>query len=317
MSAGANEKQSEVIQKVPMACADEARAVEFLEEMRWGGTPRCARCWSRDVYQMKAADGSRNKRYLWRCHACKKQYTVRIGTVFEESRLSLRHWCYAFWRACTSKKGVSALEIKRHTGISYKSALFMMHRIRFAMEPDLENQPKLSGTVEADETYVGGKPRYKGRSRRGRGTSKQAVAVLVERGGRARAYVVPNVTAKTLKTAIFDLVDPSARMMTDEFQSYIGLDKYFPSHEFVNHKAKEYVRGDVYTNTAEGFFALVKRGITGIFHNVSKKHLHRYLAEFTFRYNNRFKDDGERLTAAIKAAVGKRLMYKEPVADAG
>jgi hypothetical protein len=149
-----------------------------------------------------AKTGERNKRFLWRCHDCKEQYTVRIGTVYEESRLPLRHWCYAFWRASTSKKGVAALEIQRQCQISYKSALFLMNRIRFAMAPDAD-APKLGGTVECDETYIGPrKPRYKGTSKRGRGTSKTPVFVAVERGGNIRRRVVANVTAETISKAI-------------------------------------------------------------------------------------------------------------------
>src|SRR5258707_4661857 len=165
--------KSNLVEQIPAACSDEKTAVEFLEKQRWGNTPACVRCGSVNVYQMKnAKTGERNERYLWRCHDCKEQYTVRIGTVYEESRSPLRHWCYAFWRACTSKKGVSALEIKRHCQISYKSALFLMNRIRFAMAPDPEFPVrKLNGTVEVDETYIGPrKPRYPGTSRRGRGT---------------------------------------------------------------------------------------------------------------------------------------------------
>src|SRR5271156_1986945 len=153
-----NLTKSEVIAEIPLACSDETAAVEFFEFQRWGDTPCCVKCGSVTVYQMKdAKTGERNKRYLWRCRDCKEQYTVRIGTVYEESRIPLRHWCYAFWRASTSKKGVSALEIKRHCQISYMSALFLMHRIRFALTSD--GGEKLTGIVEADETYVGGKPR--------------------------------------------------------------------------------------------------------------------------------------------------------------
>ena len=164
---------SPVIDQIPLACSDELTAVEFLEHQRWGNTPCCVKCGSVAVYQMKdAKTGERSKRYLWRCRDCKEQYTVRIGTVYEESRIELRHWCYTFWRAATSKKGVSALEIKRHCQISYKSALFLMNRIRFAMAPENPAVAMLSGDVEVDETYVGGKPRHKGISKRGRGTKR-------------------------------------------------------------------------------------------------------------------------------------------------
>jgi transposase-like protein len=231
--------------------------------------------------------------------------------VYEESRIELRHWCYAFWRACTSKKGVSALEIKRHCQISYKSALFLMNRIRFAMAPDLETAPLLNGTVEVDETYVGGKPRYKGTSKRGRGTSKTPVFAAVERGGNIRRHVIADVTGKTLKAAIRQVVDPRARIMSDEFKAYRGIGKEFAGgHESVCHSAKEYARGDVHTNTAESSFALVKRGIIGVYHNVSSEYLHRYLWQFDFVWNSRKLNDGERTVLAVKSAEGKRLMYK-------
>ena len=179
--------KSAIIDALPLACSDENAAVEFFETQRWGDSPVCAHCGSGNVYQMTdAATGKRNKRFLWRCRDCGKQYTVRIGTVYEETRLDLRHWCYAFWRASTSKKGVSALEIQRQCQISYKSALFLLNRIRFAMAPDPTTAPKLNGTVECDETYVGGKPRYKGTSKRGRGTDKTPVFAAVERQGQIR-----------------------------------------------------------------------------------------------------------------------------------
>src|ERR1700687_2019302 len=159
----AGSDKSAIVAAVPKACADELAAVEFIESLRWSVTgPCCLYCGDTDVYQMTdSKTGKRNKRFLWRCRGCKKQYSVRVGTVMEESRIPLRHWAYALWKSCSSKKGVSALQIKRETGLTYKSALFMMHRIRFGMAEDWTGKPKLSGTVEADETYVGGKPRNK------------------------------------------------------------------------------------------------------------------------------------------------------------
>jgi transposase-like protein len=306
--------KSEVIGKVPLICADELAAVEFFEEQRWGNEPGCIHCGSVNVYKMRdRKTGERNKRFLWRCLDCSQQYTVRIGTVYEESRIPLRHWCYAFWRAATSKKGVSALEIKRHCQISYKSALFLMNRIRFAMAPD-PDAPKLSGTVECDETYVGGRPRFKGISKRGRGTRKTPVFAAVERSGRIRRRVVADVTGDTLKEAIRDAVDPLAHIMTDENSSYRGIGNEYASHETVCHGAKEYARGHVNTNTVESSFALVKRGIVGIYHNVSKKHLHRYIWQYDFLWNNRELNDGERMVMVVQASEGKRLMYKGPVA---
>ncbi len=302
-------KDDPVIQEIPLACADEKAAVEFMEKQRWGEFPFCPGCASLGVYQMRdAKTGERQANYRWRCRDCKRQFTVRIGTVFEESRIELRHWCFAFWRASTSKKGVSALEIHRQTGVSYKSALFMLHRIRFAMAPAYSGP--LSGDVEVDETFVGGKPRYKGKSKRGT-YGKQPVVAMVQRGGGVRAKVVPDVTAKTLKAAIREHIDPSSRILTDEHASYVGIGAEFAGgHESVKHTAKEYVRGDVTTNTVEGFFSIFKRGMNGVYHNVSRKHLHRYVAEFEFRYNHRALEDGERTVAAIHAAQGKRLFYR-------
>ncbi len=308
--------KSDVVEEIPLACCDELAAVEFLEKQRWGNSPACVKCGSVNVYKMTdAKTGERNSRYLWRCRDCKEQYTVRIGTVYEESRLELRHWCYAFWRACTSKKGVSALEIKRHCQISYKSALFLMNRIRFAMAPE-PGARKLLGTVELDEVYIGPRrPRHPGTSKRGRGTSKTPVFCAVERGGQIRRRIVADVTAATLKAAIREEVDTRARLMTDEFAAYKGLDPEYASHETVCHGTKEYARGEVHCNTAESSHALVKRGIVGIFHNVSREYLHRYLWQFDFLWNNRELNDGERTMLAIKSAEGKRLMYKEPTVN--
>jgi transposase-like protein len=300
-----------VIEAMPLACCNERAAVELLEHLRWGRTPGCVHCGSVNVYKMMdGKTGERNKRFLWRCHDCHKQYTVRIGTVYEETRIPLRHWCYAFWRASTSKKGVAALEIMRQCQISYKSALFLMNRIRFAMAPDSDS-PKLTGTVECDETYVGGRPRFKGISKRGRGTEKTPVFAAVERQGRIRRRVVTNVNGKTLKAAIREVVNPQARLITDDYTAYIGIgSEYTGGHESVCHSTREYVRGDVHTNTAESSFAILKRGIMGIYHNVSKEYLHRYLWQFDFLWNLRKMNDGERTVAAIRAAEGKRLMYK-------
>lgn len=307
--------KSDVIEDMPAACSDELTAVEFFEKQRWGDAPVCVHCGSIHVYKMTdLTTGGRNMRFLWRCRDCKRQYTVRIGTVYEETRINLRHWCYAFWRAATSKKGVAALEIMRHCQISYKSALFMMNRIRFAMAPDA-NAPKLVGDVECDETYIGGKPRPgNGKvNKRGRGTSKTPVFAAVERNGRIRRRVVADVTGKTLKAAISQEVDAMSRILTDDYCAYNGIgSKYEGGHHSVCHSTREYVRGDIHTNTAESSFAVVKRGITGIYHNVSKEYLHRYLWQFDFIWNNRRLNDGERILSAIKSSEGKRLMYKEP-----
>jgi transposase-like protein len=306
--------KSDLIGALPLACSDETAAVDFLERQRWGSEPCCVKCGSLNVYAMKdAKTGERSKRYLWRCRDCKEQYTVRIGTVYEESRIPLRHWCYAFWRACTSKKGVSALEIKRQCQISYKSALFLMNRIRFAMAPD-PAAPKLKGDVEVDEMFVGArKPRYP-RQAREHWTNKTPVFCAVERNGEIRRRIIADVTSYTLKSAVREEVDRQSRILSDEALGYKGIARFFDGgHETVCHSTKEYARGDVNTNTAESSHALVKRGIVGIYHNVSREHLHRYLWQYDFLWNNRQLNDGERTIAGIKAAEGKRMMYKEPI----
>ena len=179
-------KGDPILADIQLACADECHAVDFMEKQRgWDECPGCPRCGDTNVYKMVGSGPTgRQENYRWRCRGCQQQYTVRTGTVFEDSRIELRHWCFGFWRATTSKKGVSALEIHRQTGVSYKSALFMLHRIRFAMGDSAEGS--LSGDVEVDETYIGGKPRYTGQSKRGRGTKKQVVVALVERKGQVR-----------------------------------------------------------------------------------------------------------------------------------
>ena len=306
-------KHDPVLKALPRACADEIAAVEFMEKQRWGEHPACPRCGSVNVYQMQdSKTGERQADHRWRCREKhpSQQFTVRTGTVFEDSRIELRHWCFAFWRASTSKKGVSALEIHRQTALSYKSSLFLLNRIRFAMAASVTGP--LSGDVEADETYVSGKPRNKGVSKCGRGTKKQCVLAMVERGGKVKTKPIANVTAKTLKGAIRENIATTSTIYTDENSAYKGIgNEYAGGHHTTTHSKREYVRGDVHSNTVEGFFSIVKRGLHGIYHAVSKEHLHRYLSEYKFRYNNRQLEDGDRTVAAIRASEGKRLMYRE------
>ncbi len=315
-------EKSELIKGLPAICSNELLAVEFFEAQRWGEKPSCPHCASENVYKMVGRDGERNKRFLWRCRGCDEQYTVRIGTIYEDSRLPLRHWAYAFWRATTSKKGVSALEIKRQCQISYKSALFLLNRIRCGMDENPTDGGKFTGTIEIDETYVGGKAHNMHADKRaqvikgtgGFATGKAAVLGMVQRAGKIHRRVVTDVCANTLKGAIRELVDTQARVITDEHRSYIGLGKECPGgHYVVKHGCGQYVQGDVYTNTAESSFALIKRGLMGVYHAVSKKHLPRYLAEFDFRWNHRKLNDGERLVAAVKSSEGKRLVYADVI----
>jgi transposase-like protein len=290
---------------------DEARKV--IEKIRWPKGIICPHCNSKNIIRVngkaeKVRDG------LLHCRNCRKQFTVTVGTIMHRSHITLRQWVQAFHSMCSHKKGVSALQLQRNLGLGcYKSAWHLAHRIRFAMSND-PIVKKLKGTVEVDETYVGGKPR-KGdgkKHKRGRGTEKVPVLVLVERNGKAISYTVPNVTGKTLKSAIKELVDKKSTIMTDEWKSYRGIGKDFKGgHKVVNHSLGEYVNGDAYTNNAESYFSLLKRGIVGTFHHISKQHLDKYCNEFSFRWNNRKVTDGERTENALKGFVGKRLVYKE------
>lgn len=321
-------KNDPVISEIPMACADEKAAVEFLEKQRWNGSACCPECGSVDVYQMMdSKNGERQKNFRWRCRDCKKQFTVRTATVFEDSRIPLRHWCFGFWRASTSKKGVSALEIHRATGISYKSCLFMLNRIRFAMSdsaPDTLGQNR--AIVEVDETYVGGKPRKRNidstaPKQDGRKTWQKknaCVFAMVERGGAVKTKPIANVTGANVQAIMRSEIDKNARIATDDSALYNGSQSHFTSGVCsVVHSRREYARGPadrrVHTNTVEGFFSILKRGLNGIYHSVSKEHLHRYLSEYEFRYNHRAMTDGERTSSAIKAAEGKRLVYRQSV----
>jgi len=327
-------EKSELIKGMPAVCGNESAAVEFFEEQRWGGSPVCPHCGDKDVYQMKGRDGARNARFLWRCRKCGEQYTVRTGAVYEDSKLPLRHWAFAFWRACSSKKGCSAREIERQCSISYKSALFLMHRVRFALTEDTTNAPKQGGdkVVEVDETYVGGKPRptafgakpeAKATTGYRLGSKKIPVVAMVERGGKVRTKVVAKVTQKNLSQFLAENIQVGSIVNTDQFGMYRSI--LWPiirveggRHDVVNHSQKEYIRknpdGTVSgVNHAESFFSLLKRGITGIFHAVSPEHLHRYCGEFTFRWDTRKMNDGERLALAVKSSFGKRLEYADYV----
>jgi len=263
---------------------------------------------------MKGRDGERNKDYRWRCRDCAQFFTVRTGTVFEETRLPLRVWVYAIWKACSSKKGISALQLSREMEITHKSALFILRRIRHGLGELAA--PKLTGTVEADEVYIGGKPRYKGVSKKGRGTDKMPVVGIVQRGGDARFEMMARVTADNIGRFVAENADLSCRIITDEYPAYNKVGKAFEGgHEVVTHSAGEYVRPgtDVHSNTIEGVFSLIRRGVMGTFHSVSKKHLPNYLNEFQFRWDTRKMDDGQRVAAAIKKIDGKRLEYRESV----
>jgi len=299
----------------------EAEARATFERVRWPNGPTCHRCGSVEVTKLA---GDAHRVGLYRCRGCEEQFSSTTGTILEQSHLPIRTWLMAFAILCSAKKGVSALQLQRQLELgSYRTAWHLCHRIRHAMsqEPLAGLLGAGGGTVEVDETYVGGKPRHRQglhpgpkHSRRGRGTKKIPVVALVERGGRARSWPVKYVDGATLKAAIRTHVDPSARIVTDELNIYQGIGAEFEGgHQTVNHSQKEYVRGDVHTNTIEGYFGLLKRGIMGSFHHVSPQHLFRYCDEFSFRWDHRYVTDSERTADAIKGAEGKRLKYRAPL----
>lgn len=290
---------------------DEYQARKYIEAVVWPNGPVCPHCGETKVWSIKEETARAG---VYECSKCGKQFTVTVGTIMESSHISLRQWLIAFHLMTSSKKGVSALQLQRNLGLgSYKSAWFMAHRIRHAMK-DAPLQLLLKGIVEVDETYVGGKPPRDNekKNKRGRGTDKAPVVALVERNGKSYSKPVENVNAKTLKGAIRDTVDKDSTIMTDEWKSYIGIGKEFAGgHGVVKHSEGEFRRGNIHTNTAESYFALLKRGVMGIFHHVSKHQLHRYCDEFSFRWNYRKVCDGERAIAVVRGIKGKRLSYRK------
>lgn len=293
---------------------DAARA--HFEKLRWPDGPVCPHCGSVD--NATALKGKSHRAGLYKCHDCQKPFTATIGTLYERSHIPLHKWLLATHLMCASKKGISAHQLFRMLGFgSYRTAWFMAHRIREGMRTLPTAKGPLGGenkVVEVDETYVGGKAAnraYKPTPK------KHAVVSLVEREGRVASFHVANVTAKTVRPIIVKHASRKSHLMTDESLIYPTLGREFAGHSSVNHSADEYVRlgAFVHTNTVENFFSILKRGITGTYHQVSEAHLHRYLAEFDFRHNTRTAlggTDTERAAKAVKGIEGKRLTYKQP-----
>jgi transposase-like protein len=304
------------LSKLAKYFSDETAARELLESMRWPNGPECPACGQTStVYRMlKLATSKKPGRPgLLRCRACKKQFTATTGTVFEDSHIPVSKWLLAIHLLAASKKGMSAHQFHRMLGVTYKSAWFMAHRLRYAMEQHPAMASLLTGIVEADETYVGGRRKGTRRGRPGPESHKTPVVALVERGtGRVRAFPMPRVTAENLETAILANVDMKAELQTDDYFAYRTVGQQMARHGVVNHSAKEYVKGNDYTNTAEGFFSLLKRGVTGVYHHVGRGHLNRYCDEFSFRYEHRKISDGTRASLIVSGAEGKRLTYKQP-----
>jgi transposase-like protein len=298
--------------------ADSAR--DFLEENLWPDGPICPHCQSQAVYRLTpkpdSPKGKHCRKGLLKCKECRKQFTVTVGTIFEDSHIPLHKWLLGVYLMCSSKKGVSSHQLHRMLKIQYKSAWFMTHRIRQAMEQFPVRQMlqgKLKGTVEVDETYIGGKEKGIG-SGVSRLSKKVPVVALVERGGNVRSFPVDRVTLANIGPILREHVDAQADLNTDDSAIYYSMKPDFPKHETVVHSKGEYVRHEgprkISTNTVEGFFSLVKRGVYGTYHHWSRHHMHRYLSEFNFRYNNRGFSDGLRSLLTIRGAEGKRLTYR-------
>ncbi|MEQ1931166.1 MAG: IS1595 family transposase [Parvularculaceae bacterium] len=303
---------------------DEKAAYAYVEAIMWPNGPVCPHCGG--VERIGLMGGKSTRIGLYKCYQCRKPFTVKVGTIFESSHIPLRHWLQAIFLLAASKKGISSNQLHRTLGCTLKTAWFLSHRIREAMR-DGKLAPFGGGgqVVEADETYYGpvaepkmtdeaGKP-FRG-SRFGRGPSnKRAVIALVERGGRARTFHVPRADRATVEKIVAENVAKESRLHTDESHLYSksGVPGMVSAHEAVKHSVGEYVRGDVHSNSAENYFSVFKRGMRGVYQKCDEKHLHRYLAEFDFRYSNRVGlgvNDTERAHHILRGAAGKRLTYQ-------
>lgn len=286
---------------------DEAKANAHIEASRWPDGAFCAHCGSTHVTRM----GGKTQAGMFQCNDCREKFTIRTGTVMERSHVPLHKWLLATHIMAASKKGMSAAQMARMIGVTYKTAWFLCHRIREAMD-GADNGAALGGegkVVEADETYVGGKA--KNRATR-KPAAKKAVVALIDREGKARSFHVANVNAKTVRGLIVANVDRASHLMTDESHVYTSVGREFNGHSVVNHSAKQYVTtgGFKHSNTAENFFSIFKRGVIGTYHHMSEAHLGRYCREFDLRYNTREMTDTERAAVIVKGMEGKRLTYR-------
>ena len=303
---------------------DEGKAREWLEARVWPEGPTCPHCGNADKAKIKALEGKAHRPGLYQCAECREQFTVTVKTVFERSKIPLTKWLAALFLMTASKKGVSAHQVHRMLGISYKSTWFMMHRLREAMRTGgLEPLGGKGEVVEADETYFGKaeemhvSPRRKGRAytKRGKLFNNRPILALLERGGSVRSFHVAVADQATVCQIVRENVDSESKVHTDESKLYNKDRMGVLRHRRVKHTAGEYVRGDVTTNTVESYFSIFKRGMRGTYQHCAEKHLHRYLAEFDFRHNNRIAlgvNDTMRAENLAEGIVGKRLTYRRP-----
>ncbi len=313
--------------KLQKIYTDDIAAREHLESLLWPDGPICPHCGNVDPQRIHKLAGKSTRPGVFKCRECEKPFSVTVGTVFERTHVPLHKWVYATHLLTASKKGISSHQLMRMLGVTYKTAWFMAHRIREAMRP--ANPPAMGGggkTIEADETYFGpvDEPKIRTMTTKGnpftRGgrtgpSNKRAVIALVERGGSVRSFHPARADAETVTTILRTNVDRESHLRTDESRLYVKIGKEFGSHETVVHSADEYVRGDVHTNSVEGYFSIFKRGMRGIYQHCSEKHLHRYLSEFDFRYSNRVAlgtNDERRAEKALQGVSGKRLTYRRP-----
>lgn len=310
MNTSQKKADESVLKELSQAYGDETKARELLESWRWPHGPVCPHCQNageKAISKLKAqaTHQSRVRQGVYFCGACRRQFTVTVGTVLERSHVPLSKWLLALSLLCSSKKSLSANQIHRMIGVTYKTAWFLCHRIRFGMTPQHWAATKLTGTVEVDETFVGPKAK-----------PKSAVVALVERQGLARVKVIASVTQKNVGAALSECVSQKAVVNTDEHPSYKQPLKQWKAHQAVNHSRGEYQRQNqdgsrASTNTAESFFSLFKRAIIGAWHHISREHLPRYANEFAFRWNTRHHADGQRLATFARWIEGKRLTYRQ------
>jgi transposase-like protein len=311
------DKEELTLKTLSREYASEDKARELLESMLWPQGPVCPHCKNiteKPIYKLKPSQFSKSpaRNGVYKCGACRKQFTVTVGTVFEGSHIPISTWLMAIFILCSSKKSVSSKQLERMLGVTYKTAWFMSHRIRHAMTPNHWAVPKLTGTVEVDETFVGGKG-----DNRTKNLRHTPVVALIERDGPARVKVIASVTQKNLGQVLYECVDKSAVVNTDEHPGYKKPLTQWKAHHAVNHSKVEYHRTNpdgsiATTNSAESFFSLLKRGVYGSWHHVSPEHLPKYANEFAFRWTHRRVTDGERMENFFPMAIGKRMMYRQP-----